>query len=425
MRNLPESMKRKLASPIQAGDSRLSATLWVSRPTIPLTEDVLLERQLVLPSTRVTKAAVAVCHPRSLREASSVYVGYIDSGVAKITYGAYSHQMSRDNWLDSGFAEPAEDISLCFDGTMPKADNGKVEFLTEGMPWVFWTSNSTLYGKKLGSDSSVILAEANCTAVSAVRAIHSEVGKFDFGLIVFFILGGYLYYRQFLNGEWFDAELVSAGPPGVLWSDVSAFRTWDYRVGVQLRAQDGSLYELFTQFMGIGKQTLEHVQFNDVSETHSLTRIYRTSAQAPSEHIEVNDIVPAPYQFAYEIGAVKFIGVKNIDDGTGDWGRYLVLSFDKELNPTEVQDQILQFSLMDSEGSGFYPETVSMDSSGKRMTLVYPSFNNAVGDCTITYTPGTITTMVGEILPGFSSQFTPRNLVPVEGLPKVQSIWNE
>jgi hypothetical protein len=45
---------------------------------------------------------------------------------------------------------------------------------------------------------------------------------------------------------------------------IAASRTWDYRIALQVQAADGTLYELFTQFAGIGKQNVEHLEVTDI-----------------------------------------------------------------------------------------------------------------------------------------------------------------
>lgn len=412
MRELSESLKKKLASRIQAGSTRLNASLWVSRPRNPITEPVFLESQL-LSSARATKTSIAVCHPRIMRGATDIYVGYVESGEAKITKTSYNHRMSNHIWEPVEFSQWAEDISLCFDGTMPKDLSGRVEFVTEDLPWVFWTLNGVLYAQKLHStEEPTVLAEANCTAVSSVRSVWSEAGAFDFGLIVFFILSGNLYYRQLINGEWTDGELVSAGPEGVLWTDVSAFRTWDYRVGVQLVSRDGKLYELYTQYMGIGKQNSEHVEISDMRPSANLIEVHYTDSSV-NEHVEISEITPdLIYKGLYAVGVPSLVDVYNQPDESGDWGKQVVFVFDKELEANSVEESLGSFYFIDSQNRYFFPYKAEMDETGKLATLFFVDFNSVGGDCVAHYTPGTVVTMVDESLPAQERTFTPMNLVP-------------
>lgn len=82
---------------------------------------------------------------------------------------------------------------------------------------------------------------------------------FDYGLCVFFIVGGKLYYRQCISDIWYDAVEVLAVPAGLEQVRVAASRTWDYRLVVQMLTSDGTLYELYTQQAGLGKTGSEHI----------------------------------------------------------------------------------------------------------------------------------------------------------------------
>ena len=427
MRSLSASMRRKVASRIQAGENGMSASLWVGRPTTPLTDDSFLEKQTVLYSSNITKTSMAVCHPNLSRGATTVYIAYIDSGELKVTKAQYTDVMDRHIWEPVEFSEWAEDVSICFDGTMPKAPSGWVEFKTEEDPWVFWCLNGVLYGKKLyDTGDPLVLAKANCSAVSSVRAMWSSHGGFDFGLVIFFLLNGQLYYRQLINGEWMDAEVVSFGPAGVKWEDIAAFRTWDYRIGIQGKSTDGAYYEMFTQFMGIGKQNTEHIEVRDVRAEGFMTEIrYRNTKEA--EHIELSDVsAGAPYGGLYSLDMPVLYSAYNTEDENGDWGTTVVAVFSNYLVADQVSSNYLQFSLVDSWGAAYYPASATLGSDGKTVTLRFADFNPAYGVCEIRYTPGTVYSMATVQMEVTSLSFTPQNLSPPDiPQPEVEAIWNE
>ena len=426
MREVPSYISERLKKNIQtkANDSAPSARLWVSRQSTVLVNDEFLERQTVANSS-VTDASIAVCHPRIRRSNTDIYVAYISNGVARVVTSKHRTAMNQHDWTDTGFEVDATAVSIAFDGTMPKSYGSEIEFVTEQTPWVFWVNDRKLFAQKLGGET-VTLAEANCTDVSAVRAAWSQFSAFEFGLVVFFIIGGSLYYRQLIRGEWTDGERVSFGPSGVTWSGVSAFRTWDFRVGVQLKSTNGDIYELFTQFMGIGTRNAEHLEVKGASHSGgSITAIQRMNTKA-DEHITIADVSNvAPYQGIYELGVPSLLDVYNTHDVDGDWGKTVVFVFDKELNNDTVQDSISSFYFIDSIGMRYYPLSIKMDHTGRRAILTCIDFNNAVGKCTAYYSPGLVTTMLDEVLPAQSYEFTPINLVPYEViLPEVAEILN-
>ena len=173
---------------------------------------------------------MAVCHPKANAENTQLFIGYVQNGVAHVSTASTKTRMASHAWTSINFSEPAEHISIAFDGTMPKNITGRYEFITESLPWVFWENGGILYARKLYSSDTVVLASANCTWISAVRATWSEIPGWDFGLCVFFIVSGVIYYRQLINGVWYDAEMVpTASLPtldsGVTRTEVAASRT--------------------------------------------------------------------------------------------------------------------------------------------------------------------------------------------------------
>ena len=411
MRDLHTSIEQRLLKRVQAGNDSVRADLWISRPTVPLTEERFLERQ-VLSKYSSTSVSVAVQHKKADSDASAVYLALVEDGEAKVLKAAYQTHMESHAWVDTGFSEPAEAVAICFDGTMPKSVSGRVEFVTEDEPWVFWVSGGKLYTRKLNDAHTETLADGNCSAVSVVRAMWSEVGSFDFGIVAFFLLGGYLYYRQYIDNEWKDAELVSLGPSGALWSDIAAFRTWDYRIGVQALSKEGYVYELFTQYMGIGKQNTEHIEIKGAERADKLTAIEYSNAQT-DEHITISNTENiTPYQGLYTIGTPSLLEVYNIDNENGDWGKKVVFVFDKELEYNSVQASIGSFYFTDTEGDYYFPASIEMDNTGRRAVLTFVDFNNAKGQCIAHYDPGTVVTMLEEVLTAQTYTFTPEGLVP-------------
>lgn len=429
MRSMSSTMKKKVASRIQTGENSMSASLWVGRPTTPLTDDNFLEKQTVLYSDNISKTSLAVCHPTLSRGATHIYFAYIESGEIKITRTYYTDIMERHEWEPVEFSEWAEDVALCFDGTMPKAPNGWVEFKTEQVPWVFWVLNGVLYGRKLDDPGDpVVLAEANCSAVSAVRAMWSSYGSFDFGLVVFFLLNGQLYYRQLINGEWMDAEVVSFGPDGVKWEALAAFRTWDYRIGVQLKSTDGAFYEMFTQFMGVGKQNVEHLEISDVRPQNKLLEVFHHNTKA-NERVHVTNVSvghPSVYGDMFLATPPQILIVENKDDGSGDWGKVIAVTFDAHLNVSTIASNANCFTLVDSNGAIYMASEASLDvETAKTITLTFADFNAAYGVCQLNYTPGTIKSLANTPMESLKFSFTPENLNPPKiDPPEPIEIWN-
>ncbi|MEG2383849.1 MAG: hypothetical protein RSB39_09710, partial [Oscillospiraceae bacterium] len=259
---------------------------------------------------------------------------------------------------------------------------------------------------------TVTLAEQNATAISAVRAMWSDVPGFDFGLVVFMILAGTIYYRQLIGGVWSDAAPINFGPAGVTWTQIAAQRTWDYRIALQAVDSTGKLYELFTQYGGIGSKSAEHIEIKDIKASGKLTEVNYQNAKC-DEHIEITSIkAGAPYGGLYDIGVPAIVSARNAADSAGDWGKTASFGFNIHLNAAEVAVNAAQFTIVDSSGVSFAASTATLGADGKTVTLSFTDFNAARGVCHAKYTPGTVTSMAGTALISTEFVFTPGGLVP-------------
>ena len=427
--------KATVQCPAEGNAPRLS--FWISRPVTQLVDSHFLETLDISGLGEVGDCSIAVKHTRFGRSADAIYIAYVvggvsnaDGGLARVVAAKSVEIMKRHSFIDQGFSRSASRVAICFDGTMPKRVSNTYEFITETQPWVFWISQGALYSQQLGSTNTITLAEQNCTWVSAVRAMWSEVPGFDFGLCVFFIINGSLYYRQHIGGTWYDAEVVPVSSlpalaSGVTWIEVAASRTWDYRVVLQLKASDGALYEVYTQFGGLGSKGAEHIEMRDVSATGKLTAItYRDVAE--TEHVEITSVTAgAPYGGLYSTAVPTIVSARNLDDGTGNWGHIVELVFDVHLNPTQVAAQASAFSIVDANSIAYNAATASLGADGKTVALTFTDINNARGVCKATYTAGTVTSMAGTTLTTTSCSFTPAGLVPTAvPVPEVTEVTN-
>lgn len=426
MRVLPGDISNKISQKIQtkANNSEPNSSIWVSRPVVPLTNDKFLEKQTVSTET-VTDASIAVCHPRMGSESTKIYIAYISGGKAKVASSMSKVKMSAHVWVDTGFSEDAVKVSIAFNGKMPKDDFGQIEFVTELMPWIFWaTSDGHCYGQKLGDPSSkVTLSETNCTNISAVRASWSEVPRFDFGLCLFSILNGAVYVRQYIDGVWYDAEPVptTALPTlesGVTWGQIAASRTWDYRIVLQLVDSNNVIYEVFTQYGGIGSRNVEHLSINRITARGTLTQVHYTNT-AETEHLEISSIT-AGGSLIYAFSSVP-VSEENVDNGSGDYG--FVVSVTLDYPVTGLTGNESAFTLKDENNISWASLGVS-STDGKTLLISFPDFNSASGNITLSYTPGTIQSPA-VAMETWSKTFTPSGLVPPQvDPPEVKVIYN-
>lgn len=422
MRWIDSALQAKFQSDLQteANNADPAAVVWINRPTTALTDPEFLEQEAVGVTSGLTALDVAIRRTQRGREPDRAYVAYVSAGTAGVRSGELVPDVHKIVWTQESFAETADDVAICFDGTMPSSADGRAEFVTEARPWVFWTHGGELTGRILGLLGDTQLAASNCTKVTAIRATG---GVQDFGLVVFFLLNGAIYYRQHIDGEWTDAVAVTFGPAGVTWADIAAFRTWDYRVGLQAVTTGGEVYELFTQFMGIARHGAENIALDAMA--HGDIIPVQTINTQESEHISLAAVASSgPYGGLYRTGAPSLVQAYNYADG-GDYGKKAVFGFDRHLVADEVAAQNTAFRIVDALGGVFVAQSASLRPDGYTVDLSFLDFNGASGACQAVYVPGTVHTMAGAALVAASKNFTPTGLVPPSvPPPAVSSVGN-
>lgn len=434
MRFIPEDLKSKLEETMQThfNNANPSLAIKVSRPDVPLVNQQFLERYRISTDGNVTDVDIAVSHPTIDSQNKEVTIAYVSNGYGKISSSPHYTRMSSHVFYILDFHEQAEKISIAYDGKFEKNVEDIDEFITEKYPWVAWVHNGVLTARKINANMpDVILAESNCTAVSLVRGTWSEVSKFDYGLIAFFILNGNLFYRQYINGVWYDAEVVNA-IPGHTWVDVAAYRTWDYRVGVQLKDSNGEIYDLLTQFMGIGSRNIEHIDVVNITNEPNNMELTYLKGYSDNEHVELSSIyTPShsqPNHGSYEIGPLYMLSAYNQNDGEGNYGKQIVVEFNKEIDIDSIGMSVDNFIFTDDSDKRLIPQSVSRDWTGRIVTFKFVSFNDAVGNISIEYLKTlngvNAKSMAGYELNEDAVSFTPINLDPSIDCPSPESISN-
>lgn len=415
MRNVPKALQSKLNTNMQVPSENAQPHLdaWITRPRTQIVDANFLERQTVATGT-ITAADVAVRHMKFAQESDRVFIAYVTGGTAKVVSSEYEEVIDRHVWEDSGFSANATDVAIAFDATAKRDLLDRSEYLTKEMPWVFWIDGGALYAKLLGSDEDPItLAQGACTAVTAIRASYSEISDFDFGLCVFFLAGNVLFYRQYIGGTWYDAVTVTNLPDGITITDISASRTWDYRIVLQFLTTDMYLYELYSQYGGIGTRNQEHIEIGDITAQGELTRIYYTDAKSGDEHIEIGDITAqGALLYAYTAVPVKAYNT-DTNDGSGNYGFFVNVTFSHKVHDAAGKNQL--FIMTDTNGNVFGCIAVAEIYGGMGLRLEFLDFNVAAKaeSLTLTYTAPTSGGVMSPVVPleSFSITFIPENLI--------------
>jgi hypothetical protein len=441
LRLIPSILKNRIEKAYQTKfeNAEPSMEVIIARPKTPLIENRFLERTLVDIGTNVGKVSISARRMNIYDEADVVYIAYVDNGIGYIVKSnKLGISLKNIDWEIVEEIIPTDDIyayiqtditsiSVCFDGKTVTTPKDFVQFCTEEFPWYFWIEDGNLYGQKLNSpETFVTLALNNAEAVSAVRGNYSDVAGQDQGLIVFFILNGDIYYRQYIEGVWENAELVPSGalPVGKEWIDIASFRTWDYRIGIQIKAETGEIYEVFTFNVGIARRNLERVEVQQVTGSGGLIEIEYTNNQY-EENIEIASVYGAGAFPPLPIAAENL----PIDDpylyGIEDWGKLLKVTFDQDI--FDAEGNANQFKITDGNNVEYTAQDIYYGEVNNVIYLEFINFNQAVDtDCMLEYAElgGTIKSVAMGLMQDWSFEFTPINLDPGEP-PAVEVIYNE
>lgn len=429
MRFIPSYIldKLKMSAQTRANGSAITSSVWVTRPTTQLTDPVFLEKQIVptVKNGALVDVSLATRHSSLGDEYDETYIGYIYGTTLTVMHSDPAIDIDSHIWITSETISSATRLTLAFNGEFKKATKtSPIQFISEEVPWLFWISGGVLNGKRIGSEEIITLSDTNVTDVAAVRGFSPpDNDALDFGFIVFYIIEGSIYYRQLINGEWYEAINTNFGPSGITFSEISASRSWDYRIILQAKGSDGKVYELFTQFMGIGRNLAEHIDLSDISITTDLIEVDKPIIRE-SEHIDITNIEPNVW-VSSPINRPSIIGAYNVDTD-GDWGKKAVFIFDQPINPTSAVTQVASFEIVDSRGIVYNANNLTVSRDRKTLYLEYADFNNARGVVKAVYRPGTVYDQYGALMIYTEFDWTPVNLVPSEiPVPKVEDIWNE
>lgn len=415
MRDFDSDILQKIESKNQtvANNAQPYASLKISRKSVPLHNAKLLDRKVIRRTDPglITDSDIAVSHHRFKGSDETIWNVFIRNNKLYLRYGKNVPNILETTWTQYNFDQTAQACAIAFDSEVYQNAKGIQEFVTREYPFVFYVDEGQLSVIMMnnGAWQTEVLAEQNVTDVSVVRGPSSAHGGWDLGLDVFFLMNGNLYYRQFIEGVWYDAELVTLTIPDETYEEIEAFRTWDYRVGVQVLTASGKLYQIITFTEGIGARGAEHVGVKIKSDV-LLRAIQRIETQEV-EHIGV--VASANYKLTYGHSAIP-TSVNNIEDENENWGTKIKIIFDYPIHNDNAT--ISMFTLVDSRGINYLCEDFRIAPGGRSLILTFADFNLAglADNITVTYTkpasgglmsPATQTN-------SFTLTFEPENLVP-------------
>jgi hypothetical protein len=390
MRYIDETIRARLlqAQKTLYNNANPSMDIFAVRPETPIRDERLWQEVIVTPGVTATNTSVAV-RKTSSRSADRAYVGYVASGTLVVKTAAMTYPVSQMNWTIVETIPNCLDVALEFDGSFVYGRNGKVEYRTDTLPKLFYTtaSGQLMYGTLGGTYESII--GANVDNFDAIRGVASRFKTEDQGMIVFFVIGGILYYIQCIDGIWQSQETVTVAPANIV--DVRAERTWDYRIVLQVTDASGKLYEIFTKMASSGWNDTHYISTNIASMNVHVHEINFYDRQADTDYISASLLMILADLYTE---SPVFYQVHNIEDA-GDWGKKIWLRFDERVWNTTGNEEY--FTLVDALGVTWYGQVIT-GAGTHELIIEFTNFNNAMNPVTLYYTPGTATGDIANLL---------------------------
>jgi len=397
----------------------------VSRPRTPITRAGFWQESIV------TAGATAICTSVAVRrmvdKPTRAYVAYVtDAGSLVVKYAELNTAISRLIWIT---VETIADCTACaidFDGHFANLVSKNINYLTDELPWLFYvTSAGALKGGILGETYDTLVA-SNVMALDAIRGVASKYKDLDQGLLLFYIIGGDVYYNQLIAGVWTGQEQVTLAPANSV--SIKAERVFDWRIVLQVMDNTGALYEIFTKMEASGWNGTDFIQITDITIATALIEVFYSEYQN-TENISVDVGIDAWNMATYSPTLLRAWNIATSTEdpenpGTyyDDYGYRVVFEFDECIMNAVAYPA--DFKLVDAYNNVWYGQSVQQDYHSRFVTVTFTDFNNAGNDVTAVALAGNLwngLTMLTET----SVEFTATELVPTFiPAPVPVSIWN-
>ena len=205
---------------------------------------------------------------------------------------------------------------------------------------------------------------------------------------------------------------------------ITAFRTNDYRVGVNIEDDTNTTISLFTTRNWAAMAIAPGIIGVKSAVSASLVAVNKIHANTEGEgYLTVASRLNL--EFLYGGITNTFIQAHNIDEVSGNYGLDILISLEHGLYEPSLADFIINYNDFDDNYDTNNCISITRVTDFKWI-LRFNDFNSAVGDILITYTSAAGTNEAGNKFNVFSASFTPTGLVsPDVPAPSVEVIWNE
>lgn len=247
--------------------------VYITRNRTAINSQKFWERQLIT-STVGTRSSIAVRRPEGSFFGDMIFTAQVESGTAVIRYAVPRDDINDMTWTTLTTIPTVTELSILFDGYMVMHDNVVEQYTTGDYPWVFYVNTSgELNGLNLDDpEATEISISDNAVNIASVRGLYSETANLDDGIWVFYNnTDGELWEARILDGEVEELNEITIKPTGVTeWSDLWAGFSFDYRIMLQLKGDDGKVYSLMSKSRPGGFSNIEHLRIRKATMTGTI-----------------------------------------------------------------------------------------------------------------------------------------------------------
>lgn len=268
MYNVDPSLLAKFQNRFQtiANNNDPRPWVYITRNKTAITSQRFWEKQKIT-STVGTRSSVAVRRPEGSLTGDMIFTAQVENGNAIIRMAEPLPNIADMVWTAFETIENVSEMSVMFDGYMKMVDGVVETYTTGNLPFVFYVDSVGAL-KYINLDDELVSGTIsdNAVNVATVRGLYAESIGMDDGIWCFYTNAlGELWEVRILEGVVVELTQITLLPTGVTsWEDVWAGFTFDYRIILQLKGNDGNVYTLVSKSRPSGYSLNEYLSLSDI-----------------------------------------------------------------------------------------------------------------------------------------------------------------
>ena len=201
MRSIDAALKARVLKIQQTlyNNAQPSMDIQALRPRTTIFHEKFWRETIV--SNDVTATSTSIAIRKNGKLADRVYVAYVSDGELIVKSAALTYPLANMAWQLETSITGCSCCSLAFDGQFTAVPNGRVEFRTDLIPWLFFTTSSGQLRAGILGGPYDSLIDSGVSAISAVRGFSSPLKDIDQGMLLFHIIDGSVYVIRFRSEE--------------------------------------------------------------------------------------------------------------------------------------------------------------------------------------------------------------------------------